>query len=81
MLEHVVRQTDAKRNNLGAGACLDFDGDEVQRLDIVEAETIGGRAADALARAAERFQHVQRRLAEAALREIARDGGGSRCVG
>ena len=81
MLEHVVGQTGAKRNNLGARACLDLDGDEVQRLDIVEAEAIGGRAADALARAAERFQHMQCRLAEAALREIAGDGGGSCWVG
>ena len=48
---------------------------EVQRLDIVEAETVGGGAAHALARATQRFEHMQRRLLEAARTEIAGDGG------
>ena len=75
MLEHVVGQAGAERDDLGAGACLDLDGDEVQRLDIVEAETVGGGHAHALARATQRFEHMQRRLLEAARTEIAGDGG------
>ena len=43
MLEHVVGQARSERDDLGSGARLDLDGDEVQRLDIVEAETVGGR--------------------------------------
>ena len=75
MLEHVVGQPRGERDDLGARACLDLDGDEVQRLDIVEAETIGGGAAHALAWATQGFEHMQRRPREAARAEIARDRG------
>ena len=43
MLEHVVGQAGASGMILASGARLDLDGDQVQRLDIVEAETVGGR--------------------------------------
>ena len=51
---------------LASALGLDLDGDEIQRLDVVKAETIGGGASHALARATQGFEQMHLRLAEAA---------------
>ena len=81
MLEHLVGNARGERDNLGAGARLDLDADKIQRLDVVEAEAIGGRGAEAFARAAERFKDMQQRRPKAAGDEIVRDRCRRRGIG
>ncbi len=59
MLEQLIGESGAEGDDLGVRARLDFDGDEVQRLHIVEAEILGARCAHALLRAAQGFEHMQ----------------------
>ncbi len=81
MLEHLVGKSGGKRDDFGIRAGFDLDGNEVQGIDIVEAVGLGARRANTLTLAAQSFEHVQHRRPEATLREVARDGSGSRRIG
>src|SRR5688572_13334490 len=75
MHEQFVRQPGGERDDLRVRIGYQFDGDEVERLEVVEAEAAGARRADALARAAKRFENMERGASEAARGEIMRDRG------
>src|SRR5262249_32449104 len=81
VLENVVWQARGKRNDPGVGAGLHFDGDEIQRLDVVQAVAIGGRGGNALARSPHGLQHTERTSLAATSAEMARDRGRRRGVG
>src|SRR4029079_12314500 len=81
MLEHLVGHPGRKRDDLGVGSGLDLDGDEVQRIDIIEAVGLGFRGTDALTLATQGFEHVQNGGPKAALSEIAGDGSGCGALG
>ena len=77
MLEPVVGQPGRQRQDTGVAAGDDLDRQQVERHDVIQREAVGAGLSDALVRAADRFQHGDRTLAEAA--RAHQLGHGERC--
>ena len=81
MLEQIVGESRRVGDAARAGRRLDLDADHVQFGDAGEIEAGGGRGADALLGAAERFEHGEPRLAEPGLGQQPRQSLGPFAVG
>ena len=80
MLEIIVRQARAQRNDARVRIGGDFDRHDIERIDPRQFERIGANRAHPFARAAERFEHGHARAAHPMRFEAGRDAWRCRFV-